>query len=109
LGQIRRAAERRRGRLPAIQDILASLPYVKQDFRAEKWFSASNYYPYYEEVARILQPKCLLEIGSLLGFSLIAMLKGARSLEEIVWADNESYIGHSNQLCYSKTAMICYR
>lgn len=73
---------------------------MKPDFRAEKWFSASNYYPYYEEVARILEPKCLLEIGSLLGFSLIAMLKGARSLEEIVWADNESYIGHSNQLCY---------
>jgi hypothetical protein len=86
--------------MPEIQDILASLPFVKPDFHTERWFSASNYYPYYEAVARILEPKCLLEIGSLLGFSLIAMLKGAKSLEEVVWGDNESDIGLSSQLCY---------
>lgn len=64
------------------------------------WFvGEKSPYPYYTELAKILQPKEVLEIGALAGYSLIAMLHGADSIEEIFWVDNESYVPRSNVLC----------
>lgn len=82
-----------------IVDILPNLPWVDSSYRKESWFSDENYYPVYEKIAKILRPKSLLEVGSLQGFSLIAMLNGACGIERVAWMDNESYIRGSNGMC----------
>jgi len=46
-----------------------------------------------------LQPRKYVEFGALLGYSLIAALEGAPSIEEIAWADAETYVPGSNRLC----------
>ena len=66
------------------------------------WFvGEKSPYPYYTKLAEILQPKKVLEIGALVGYSLISMLDGADSIEEVFWVDNESYVPCSNILCAS--------
>ena len=66
------------------------------------WFTEEKSpYPCYTKLAEILQPKKVLEIGALVGYSLIAMLEGADSIEEVFWVDNESYVPCSNILCIS--------
>ncbi len=83
-----------------VQNILALLPHVQPEYLSSDWFWAETYYPLYSLLARALQPKSIVEIGSLQGFSLISMLNGASSVKDTVWVDNELYLPNSNQMCY---------
>jgi len=94
----------RLGKLPpaerSIQNILALLPHVIPGYLTSDWFWSDTYYPYYVKVAMILRLRSILEIGSLQGFSLIAMAEGCANIKSLVWIDNEMYLPNSNQMCY---------
>jgi hypothetical protein len=62
------------------------------------WFQNETLYPNYVELAHALQPKTILEIGSLVGYSLISLLHGSDVVERIFWIDNEEYVTGSNGL-----------
>ena len=83
-----------------IQNILSVLPHVMPGYRTTDWFWADSYYPFYVKVAKILQPRSILEVGSLQGFSLISMAEGCSNVKSLCWIDNEMYLPNSNQMCY---------
>ncbi|GDX40732.1 hypothetical protein LBMAG21_10240 [Armatimonadota bacterium] len=62
------------------------------------WFEAPNGYPWHANVLRVLQPSKYVEFGAHVGYSLLAAVYGADSLQEVAWADNESYVPESNRL-----------
>lgn len=78
---------------------LHSLPHVHPADRSAPWFRAPNYYPVYERVATVLQPRSVLEIGARLGYSLVALAHGSRRLRRFWWVDDESYLAGSNRDC----------
>ncbi|HTR80005.1 MAG TPA: class I SAM-dependent methyltransferase [Bacteroidota bacterium] len=83
-----------------VQNVLSMLPHVMPGYLTTDWFWADTYYPYYVKLASLLQPRSILEIGSLQGFSLISMAEGCTNLESAYWIDNELYLPNSNQMCY---------
>lgn len=50
-----------------------------------------NYYQFYFSIAWVLRPRSYLEIGTRFGYSMIAVSRGAPSLERIVSCDLQSY------------------
>ncbi|MGA9408703.1 MAG: class I SAM-dependent methyltransferase, partial [Bacteroidota bacterium] len=84
----------------SIQNILSVLPHVQDGYRATDWFWSDSYYPYYVMAAKLLQPRSIVEIGSLQGFSLVSMAEGHPETKSLQWVDNETYLANSNQMCY---------
>jgi hypothetical protein len=79
-----------------VHAVMRSLPHRIGE--GTDWFEAPNGYPWHAQVLHLLQPKKYVEFGTHVGYSLIAALHGALSIEQVAWADNETYVPHSNQL-----------
>lgn len=60
------------------------------------WCTAENNYQVYQALGAVLQPNSILEIGTRVGHSLIALASDNPRLRRIEWIDNESYIRGSN-------------
>lgn len=84
----------------SIQNILSLLPHVMPGYLTTDWFWSETYYPYYVNLAKLLKPRSILEIGSLQGFSLISMAEGCANIKSLTWIDSEMYLPSSNQMCY---------
>lgn len=80
-----------------IQELLDELPCQLPN--GEKWSG----YETYEAIGRTYEPRTIFEFGTLLGFSLIALWKGAAPTHNEVmtlhWIDNGEYIPDSNYKC----------
>src|ERR1700722_14381734 len=62
------------------------------------WCQAPNYYQAYQELSAALLPGSILEIGTRIGHSLIALCYENPRLRRIRWVDNETYVASSNVL-----------
>jgi hypothetical protein len=94
-----------------IREVLAQLPVTRhpgtgEDFTAADWFQAWNGYPFYVRAAELIRPTSLLEIGSLLGFGLVAFLRGYPAAQLITAMDNETYIPNSQAACAQNLAFF---
>lgn len=74
---------------------LTGLPYHVEGDLDHDWFIAPNYYPYYAAIASVLEPRRVLEVGTRLGYALVAMLVGFPGVERVVSVDDESEEGAS--------------
>lgn len=85
-----------------IREIIASLPHTAnsqtgEDYAQADWVQAENGYPFYVKVAEIVQPDRFLEVGSFLGFGLVAFHTG-HPKAALYSVDNESYLPNSRAL-----------
>ena len=55
-------------------------------------------YPVYEIIGKIFSPETFLEIGTLLGGSIISVVHGSQNVKEVAFIDTEGYIAGSNDL-----------
>ena len=62
------------------------------------WCQAGNYYQVYQELSAAFLPGSILEIGTRVGHSLIALGSENPRLRRIRWVDNETYVASSNVL-----------
>ena len=69
------------------EEELKSIAYLSQD-----------YYQIFYLIGKLLRPDSILEIGTRLGYSLIALWKGAKTANYILSCDNESDIEHSQEI-----------
>jgi predicted O-methyltransferase YrrM len=102
---------------PACGELFSSLAYAP-DPRVTPAIGEENYYQLYYAVSAALRPRSYLEIGTLFGYSTIAVAKGSERLETIVSCDLQSYAtpydapsqqvaeanlrasGYANQACF---------
>jgi len=82
--------------LSDIREVLAGLPEVLPQDRAAHYFQSPTYYPVYTQIAAWLEPHSLLEFGTRLGYSLIALAHGAPDVRRAWWVDNECGVKDSN-------------
>lgn len=87
-----------------IREVIATLPHTSnpttgEDYRTADWVTAENGYPFYVKAAEAIQPENILEIGSFLGFGLVAFLAGYPDVDRVTSMDNETYLADSRNLC----------
>lgn len=90
--------------MPVIHEVLAALPHHAPGDRDAYWFTSDTYYPLYARIGEIVRPASVLEYGTRLGYSLIALAHGSRQIERFCWVDNECGVPGSNALATQNLA-----
>lgn len=80
----------------SVAEVLKRLPHY--DHEHFNWADEPGYYDVPAEVVRDIRPKSVVEIGTLLGYSLATMLLAAPGITRVTWVDNEQYLSGSNDL-----------
>ena len=74
---------------------------VPEQFKNEDWLIDETYYPLISKiltkVTKELEIKSYLEIGTLVGYSLMTFVDSIPTIENVKWVDGELYIGNSNE------------
>lgn len=74
----------------------SSLPFVGNDYGSED-FTKGEFEAYYN-LAKLLNPSSMLEVGVYKGYSACAIMSGAENLERYMGLDAEMYIPNSNEM-----------
>ncbi|MFO7958006.1 MAG: methyltransferase domain-containing protein [Candidatus Brocadiia bacterium] len=96
----RRLAKRVEERLEPDRVIarLTGLPHKDAADLEAEWFASPDYYPYYAAVTSVVRPRRVLEVGTRLGYSLVAMWAGFPGIQRIVAVDDESDVTGSQSM-----------
>ena len=84
--------------MPDVRDLLKSLPHHSPVYNSPAWLDDPGHYPRYAELFAELAPRRLLEVGTFLGYSLVAAVWGSPGLTEICFVDDESALAGSNAM-----------
>lgn len=73
-------------------------PNQSDVYNSKEWLKDPNHYPKYELVWKELNPNRVLEIGTYLGMSLMALVAACDNIHWIDFVDNETGLTNSNEL-----------